>query len=209
MTELAWHFHNGKLRDGRGVPAVGETLVHEGPVVICESGLHASKELLDALKYAPGNILTRVQVNDIVYQYADKLVCRERTILWSIDATEILREFTRKCALDVIHLWDAPEVVKKYLETGDELLQEEAYAAADATRVASYAADATRASSFASYAADAADAAAYATRAASYAASYAAYTAADTASYAAAYVARATICNKQNALLEDMVRAEK
>lgn len=41
-TVKAWHFTNGKLRDGGPVPAVGETLIHEGPVVMCESGLHAS-----------------------------------------------------------------------------------------------------------------------------------------------------------------------
>jgi hypothetical protein len=36
------------------------------------------------------------------------------------------REFSRRCALDVIHLWDASPVVKKYLETGYEEIREAA-----------------------------------------------------------------------------------
>lgn len=57
--------------------------------------------------------------------------------LWVVLREEILpewflREFTRWCALRVIHLWDAPDVVKQYLETGDETLREAAGAAAGA-----------------------------------------------------------------------------
>jgi hypothetical protein len=36
------------------------------------------------------------------------------------------REFSRRCALDVIHLWEAPDIVKKYLKTGDEDIREAA-----------------------------------------------------------------------------------
>jgi len=42
-----------------------------------------------------------------------------------IDATELLREFARWCALQVIDEWDASDVVRKYLETGDQSLNEE------------------------------------------------------------------------------------
>jgi hypothetical protein len=41
----------------------------------------------------------------------------------------MLREFARWCALQVIHLWDAPDVVRQYLETGDESLRAAARAA--------------------------------------------------------------------------------
>ena len=56
MGEIkGWHFHNGKtLRDGRPLPTLGAWLVHKGPIVICESGLHYSERLIDALRYAPG-----------------------------------------------------------------------------------------------------------------------------------------------------------
>ena len=51
----AYHFVGDELRDGRPVPPVGEWLVHDGPVKMCESGLHASRHPFDALMYAPGD----------------------------------------------------------------------------------------------------------------------------------------------------------
>lgn len=125
----AYHFTGNNLRDGRPVPAVGETLVHEGPIFWCESGLYASRTAFDALQYAPGPILHRVTCEDVEREEHDKLVCRRRTIVASVDATGLLREFARKCALYVIHLWDAPGVVRRYLETGDESLRASAEAA--------------------------------------------------------------------------------
>ena len=53
-------------------------------------------------------------------------------IVARFDATEPLRSFARQCALDVIHLWDAPAVVRQYLETGDESLRDAARYAARA-----------------------------------------------------------------------------
>ena len=76
----AWHFTGVALRDGRPIPAVGEWLVHNGEVVICNSGLHASERLLDALRYAPGLTLHRVTCEDVVGEQEDKLVCRRRRI---------------------------------------------------------------------------------------------------------------------------------
>ncbi len=49
----AYHFVGDTLRDGRPIPADGEWLVHDGPVTICEAGLHASRHVFDALEYAP------------------------------------------------------------------------------------------------------------------------------------------------------------
>ena len=118
-TLLAWHFVGDTLRDGRPVPADGETLIHTGPLFLCESGLHASIRLLDALEYAPSATLCRVRCDGKIIQDQDKLVCTKRTILWRIDATDILREFARWCALQVIDFWNAPPIVSQYLETGD------------------------------------------------------------------------------------------
>ena len=60
----------------------------------------------------------------------DKVVGRRRKILASIDATDLLREFARWCALQVIHLWECPDVVRRYLETGDESIRAAAWDAA-------------------------------------------------------------------------------
>lgn len=103
----AWHFVGNKLRDGSPVPSDGEWLVHDGELVMCESGLHASKRLIDALKYAPGGTICRVEVGGKILHDDDKLVAKKRKILWRVDGEQVLRAFARWCALQVIHLWDA------------------------------------------------------------------------------------------------------
>jgi hypothetical protein len=85
------------MRDGRPVPADGEVLVHEGPLILCASGLHASKNILDALQYAPGSIICRVEVGGEIIHGYDKLVCSERTILWRASGEQVLRKFARMC----------------------------------------------------------------------------------------------------------------
>jgi len=111
----------------------------------------------------------------------DKIVGNRRRILWRIDAMDTLRAFARRCALDVIHLWDAPDVVRRYLETGDEALR--VAATVSAARAAwTY----TRAD-----ARDAARSARYAARfAASDAAKYTAKSAAKATAWATARVAQ-------------------
>ena len=168
----AYHFVGSTLRDGRPVPPVGEWLVHDGPVVMCQSGLHASRHPFDALMYAPGRVLCLVDCDEIDAEDVDKLVCRCRRIVARFDATGILRAFARRCALDVIDLWDAPQVVRDYLTTGDESLRDAAGNAAYATRAAAYAA---RAASYA------AGTAVYAVADAVYAAGAAVFAAGDAA----------------------------
>ena len=130
----AWHFvaQQGRLRDGTPY-SVGEPETFGGEIVMCRSGLHASRKAIDALGYAPGNIARRVVYHGEVEECHDKLVGRHRTALWEYDATVVLRHFARLCALDVVHLWDAPDVVVRYLRTGDESLRD---AARDAARAA-------------------------------------------------------------------------
>jgi len=139
---LGWHFSTADQRlqygDGRLI-VPGETLRHEGTLVLCSRGLHASERILDALKYAPGPYLWRVRLSGEIAASDDKLVASERTALWGVDATPVLRDFARRCALDVIHLWDAPPVVRQYLRTGDETIRA---AARDAARAAWAAEDA-------------------------------------------------------------------
>lgn len=130
---IGYHFTNTALRDGRPIPPIGEWLEHDGPIVRCESGLYASEHPFDALQYAPGPILHRVELEGDLAAHGypvDKWVGQRRRILATIDATELLREFARWCALQVIHLWDAPPVVREYLETGDESKRSAAGAAA-------------------------------------------------------------------------------
>ena len=132
MSGRAYHFVGDTLRDGRPVPADGEWLEHDGPIVICAFGLHASRRPWHALTYAPGPVLCLVEVDQVSEEWEDKLVARRRRIVRRADLTADLRAFARQCARDVLHLWDAPDVVRRYLETGDDSLRAAAYDAAGA-----------------------------------------------------------------------------
>ncbi len=128
----AFHFVADTLRDGRPVPADGELLVHDGEVRLCAQGLHASIDAFDALQYAPGNTLCLVELTGTIVRGDDKVAASERRIIKRIDAEPLMREFARWSALQVIELWDAPDVVRQYLTTGDESLRDAAQAAARA-----------------------------------------------------------------------------
>lgn len=131
--KIYYHFTGANLRDGSPIPPLGEWLELPANIKIkmCPSnddlargygGLHASERPFDALQYAPGPLLHRVELDGIAERDSEKVVARRRKIIASIDATTLLRKFARKQALSVMHLLDAPEVVKRYLETGEESL---------------------------------------------------------------------------------------
>jgi len=137
---LGWHFADAsetlRYGDGRKIK-VGVTHKVKCKPVLCESGLHASPTVFDAMQYAPGNILFRVKLSGKIIHGDDKSVATERSYIARIDVEPILREFARKCALQVIHLWNCPRIVQEYLETGDETKRAAARAAArDAARAA-------------------------------------------------------------------------
>ena len=138
-TYRGWHFVGSTLRDGTLIPKDGVWLKHKGPLVMCKSGLHWSKEPFDALQYAPNATLCQIEARGDTLHDADKSVSQERRILRRMDATELLRYFARMQALSVIHLYPngTDNVVFDYLMTGDENLRA---AAEDASWAASRAA---------------------------------------------------------------------
>ena len=141
-----WHFVGKTLRDGTPVPRDGVWLKYKGPLVMCQSGLHWSRDPFDALTYAPGNILCQIEARGDTLHDTDKSVSRERRIIRRRDATEMLRFFARHCALSVIHLYPngTDDVVFDYLMTGDGAASA-AWAASAAS--AAWAASAARAAS--------------------------------------------------------------
>jgi hypothetical protein len=189
VSLYAWHFIAGnKLRDGTEAPPDGEWLKYTGNLVMCRSGLHASRQPFDALSYAPGNTLCLVECAGEIIEEEDKLVCAERRIICRWDATELLRYFARMQALSVIHLWEKkpPDSVCDYLATGDESLKDAAgVAAGDAAEDAWVAAGVAAGDAARAAAGDAARAAAWAA-AAGAAARAAAWAAAGAAARAAA-----------------------
>ena len=166
----AFHFTGDTLRDGRPIPKPGVWLKHDGPIVPCASGLHASEHPFDALTYAPGNMLHKVRLRGNITPHGnpvDKYCASERRIVATIDAECVMRSFARRVALDAVkRYWlEAPEVVVEYLKTGDETKRAAAW---DAARAAAGAA--ARAAAGAA----AGDAAGAAARAAAWAAAWAA-----------------------------------
>ena len=62
--------------------------------------------------------------------------CISKSAKWCYDATPVYREFARRHALRVAHLWNAPPVVVQYLKTGNESIRAAAAYAAERTRAA-------------------------------------------------------------------------
>ena len=201
---LAWHFLSEDKRLGYGdgrLVEVGQTLECKGKPELCSNGMHGSARLIDALKYANGPIVCRVEIEGDVIEGEDKLCGRRRTVRWMLDATQILHEFACTCAEDALAKVEQPdarsvaaiEAKRKWLK--GEITDEELDAAGDASRAAARAAawSAARAAAGAASRAAARAAAWSAARAASRAAARAAAwdAAGDDASDAAWAAARA------------------
>jgi hypothetical protein len=130
--------------DGRK-PEVGKSHSVKCEPVLCSAGLHGSVRAVDALQYAQSSRLWLVDITGKIEIGKDKICGQCREYLAVADVELVLREFARKCALDVIHLWDAPQIVRDYLESGDDSLRAAAWdaaraAARDAARAAAWAA---------------------------------------------------------------------
>jgi hypothetical protein len=126
MSKLYWHWlqEDRRLRyDSKELVEVGKTITHAGPVLMCESGLHASERAIDSLQYAPGPIICRVALGGTVIDGKDKSVASERTVLWMADATNTLHEFACLCAeealrtakVEDVRCWNAIETKRKWL----------------------------------------------------------------------------------------------
>ncbi len=207
----AWHFlpDAGLTRfEPRVKVEVGQTLKETRPLLMCNVGLHASVLAIDALQYAPGARLCRVELGGEILTDTDKLCASERTCIAMIDATAMLHEFACNVAEASLLLsevidqrsWDAIEAKRAWLrhEIDDDQL-DAAWAAARAAAARDAARDA------------AAWAAAWAAaRAAARAAAWdAARAAARAAASAAAWdAARDAASAEQNIVLEQMIAEE-
>jgi hypothetical protein len=122
---------SGKLPHGDGREySIGEKLSVKGKLKICKNALHGSFDPYDALQYAPGPMLHKVLFSGGRIEESDKVGSRSRTILASRDAEAMLGPFARRQALTVASTWKMPEVVRQYLETGDETIRSAALSAA-------------------------------------------------------------------------------
>lgn len=207
MKAFYFATHERKLRrdDNRPI-VVGETHTVDVEPIPCVRGLHASKQLLDALWYAPGSILYLVELGGQIVETSDKVCASSRTYLAEFDANQLLVKFACQCALEVVEqirpYTKDYDLIVEFLKSSTDLSAADvaratARATARASNDAAYAA--ARAASYAVYATagvvDVARAAARAARAAARAARAA----------SAADAARVTRV-KQNDLLTRMVK---
>jgi len=66
MNDLYWHFLGGDRRmryPPYTLVEAGQTYTAEGPLAICQNGMHACAQVLDALCYAPGGVVCRVRLS--------------------------------------------------------------------------------------------------------------------------------------------------
>lgn len=115
---LGWHWTDGEeLRDGTPL-VVGKTYRHEGELILCPllsdlergaGGYHACRLILNGLEYALGCTVSRVLCSGDIIEDRDKFVARERKVLWTVDATDILHEFACQCAEEALAMVDPPD----------------------------------------------------------------------------------------------------
>ncbi|MCA1668925.1 MAG: hypothetical protein LC793_16320 [Thermomicrobia bacterium] len=97
---IGWKFLREDRRlgygDGREL-IVGKSLSVEGALKLCAVGIHFAVRAVDALAYAPGAILCRVETGDEYLLGDDKGCARAITPLWFADATAALYEHQCDC----------------------------------------------------------------------------------------------------------------
>jgi len=114
---LGWHFlkDDGSYCYGNGKPqpdGVETISTNEQPLGLCVWGLHASRNVLDALGHARGALLRRVELSGETLEDNDKMCATRRRELWRTDVTDILHEFG---------LWCAERALKRVCEAGNEV----------------------------------------------------------------------------------------
>ena len=112
-AQLYWHFLpdsgflNHDMSDVKAVPGLSIEL--DGDLEINKRGLHACLKPLDALKYAPGALVSQVTLGGTIIKGDGLCVASERTIVWMADATRVLHEFAIWCAEQALALIDEPD----------------------------------------------------------------------------------------------------
>lgn len=128
----AWHFPKPDLRlgfgDGRLI-APGEVLSVMPPVKVGSQGLHGSISILDAVINGNSSIICRTLHFGAVSCKRSLVASSHRKVLWMANARKVIRRFTKDCVLGQINISYYPKVIRKYLESDDEDLREEAIAA--------------------------------------------------------------------------------
>lgn len=95
--------------------------VTDGPPHPHGAGFHAWRRAADALCYADGYYVWRVEAGGelATSRCGGKVACTRLRVLWGYDATELLTRFALEVGRDVVHLWpSAPLAVRGFFRTG-------------------------------------------------------------------------------------------
>lgn len=97
---LAWHFlpATGRTRYSDELVTLGGTLTATGALKLCENGMHASVRASDALRYAPGWTICRVELSGEILVGDDKVCARHRKVIAMADAKRALLHHAADCA---------------------------------------------------------------------------------------------------------------
>jgi hypothetical protein len=90
---LGWYITSATRIDGTAHAPDGVASRFDAPFVPFKTGLYASERLTDCLSFARGSLVCRVQIDDVLERWPDKIAMRERTIVWRVDAEKALRTF--------------------------------------------------------------------------------------------------------------------
>lgn len=96
-TIMGWHFLNSDKKlgysDGRKVRK-GVKMTYRGDGLnLCKSGMHGSKRIIDALKYAPGPVIAWCEFGGKILHGKDKFCAEWRRVIWWKDITILLHNF--------------------------------------------------------------------------------------------------------------------
>lgn len=108
----AWHFitPDMKLRDGTKV-SIGSTTEVEGKPIPERCGLHASTEAMNALFWAKGLVLCRVELSGDIVFGERKIAANTRKILYITSEKEtldIIWKWSSLCAINIINNYHVP-----------------------------------------------------------------------------------------------------
>lgn len=120
MSYFGWHFTvSDRLANGdrrRIVP--GEWLMVDPPIQLCRRGLHMSQRALDALRFAPGSMVWRVEGAGFSKRALGKVAFERRRALWGMDAAPVIRRFTRYMLLELLDGLDRHNRNRAYYPPG-------------------------------------------------------------------------------------------
>jgi hypothetical protein len=127
-TVLAWH-----LCEGSSCPSDGTEQTYAGHIVLGEAGFHAylhPADLLGVSRAYARPVACLVACTEIHDRDATRLVCRRWRVVAKVNVADVAWPYARAEAARVADYWRAPEIVRRYLATGDTAILGQALVAA-------------------------------------------------------------------------------